>query len=97
MCGDILSGRCDRSQPFFTARGSFWTNSATKQIARATEGDGHACTLNRCHDEGYESVALIPMRAGGTIFGLMQCNDKRRSSSPRGRLPIWSRSPTISR
>ncbi len=37
MCSNILRGRFDATQPFFTAKGNFWTNSTTKLLAGATE------------------------------------------------------------
>ena len=40
---------------------------------------------NRCNGEGYESVALIPLRASGETFGLLQLNDHRKGRfTPRG-------------
>ena len=63
MCGNILCGRFDPSKPFFTARGSFWTNCTTELLASTTEADRQASTRNRCNGEGYESVALVPLRS----------------------------------
>ena len=75
MCGKVLCGRIDRRQPFFTAHGSFWTNSASALLASTREEGCHCRTLSRCNREGYESGALIPLRAGGLTLGLLQCND----------------------
>lgn len=77
MCGNVLRGRFDPSKPFFTGHGSFWTNSTTRLLASTSETDRAARTRNRCNGEGYESVALVPLRCLGEIFGLLQCNDKR--------------------
>ncbi len=62
MCGNILCGRFDPSKPFFTPYGSFWTNCTTDLLASTTQADRQARTRNRCNGEGYESVALIPLR-----------------------------------
>jgi PAS domain S-box-containing protein len=78
MCGNIICGRSDPSRPFYTKRGSFWTNCTTELLAGTTDEDRQARTRNRCNSEGYESVALIPLRAHGEAFGLFQFNDKRR-------------------
>jgi PAS domain S-box-containing protein len=80
MCGNILNGRTDPTYPFFTEGGSFWTNSTTVLLASTSEEDRQACTRNRCNSEGYESVALIPLRSGDEIIGLLQLNDSRRDS-----------------
>jgi PAS domain S-box-containing protein len=77
MCGNILQGRFDPAKPFFSPRGSFWTNSTTELLASTTEADRQARTRNRCHGEGYESVALIPVRTTGETLGLLQFNDPR--------------------
>jgi two-component system cell cycle sensor histidine kinase/response regulator CckA len=79
MCGNILCGRTDAELPFFTAGGSFWTNSTTDLLASTTEKDRQLRTRNRCNGEGYESVALIPLRSGDEIIGLLQLNDRRRN------------------
>jgi len=77
MCGNILCGRFDPAQPFFTRHGSFWSNSTTQLLATTTEADRQARTRNRCNGEGYESVALLPLRAGPETLGLVQLNDRR--------------------
>ena len=77
MCGNILCGRFDPDKPFFTAHGSFWTNSTTALMIGTSELDQQARRRNRCNVAGYESVALIPLRTGDQVFGLLQFNDHR--------------------
>ena len=77
MCGNVLCGRSDPAKPFFTAGGSFWSNSTTALLASTTQADRQARTRNRCNGEGYESVALIPLRTDQQVFGLLQFNDHR--------------------
>jgi PAS domain S-box-containing protein/putative nucleotidyltransferase with HDIG domain len=79
MCGNILCGRTNPTLPFFTEGGSFWTNSTTELLASTTEKDRQGRTRNRCNSEGYESVALIPLRSDSEIIGLLQLNDRRRN------------------
>lgn len=78
MCGNVIRGRFNPALPFFTENGSFWTNSTTELLASTTEKDRQARTRNRCNGEGYESVALIPLRYGNQTLGLLQFNDQRR-------------------
>ena len=75
MCGNVLCGRFDPALPFFTAKGSFWTNSTSHLLASTSEADRQARTRNRCNGEGYESVALIALRHHGETIGLLQAND----------------------
>jgi len=79
MCGNIIQGRFDPSKPFFTEGGSFWTNCTTELLASTTEEDRQARTRNVCNCEGYESVALIPLKADEGNIGLLQLNDSSRS------------------
>jgi len=82
MCGNIICGRFDPSKPFFTEFGSFISNCTTELLANTTEEDRQARTRNRCNGEGYESVFLVPLRAGNETFGLLQFNDRRKGSFP---------------
>ncbi len=77
MCGNVISGRTDPSYAFFTKGGSFWTNSTSILLASTTEEDRQNRTRNRCHDAGFESVALIPVKSGDETIGLLQFNDSR--------------------
>jgi PAS domain S-box-containing protein len=77
MCGNVICGRTDPALPFFTQGGSFWTNSTTELLAGTSEEDRQARTRDRCHGEGYESVALIPLHANSETIGLLQINDSR--------------------
>jgi diguanylate cyclase (GGDEF)-like protein/PAS domain S-box-containing protein len=79
MCGNVIRGRYDATLPFFTEYGSFWTNSTTELLASSSEEGRQARTRNRCHGEGFESVALIPLRHGERTLGLVQFNDSRRN------------------
>jgi two-component system, cell cycle sensor histidine kinase and response regulator CckA len=79
MCGNILQGRTDPALSFFTKGGSFWTNCTTELLDSTTEQERQARTRNRCNGEGYESVALIPLRSAGEIIGLLQLNDSRKN------------------
>ncbi|MDM8539907.1 PAS domain-containing protein [Desulfococcaceae bacterium HSG7] len=79
MCGNVLCGRTNPKFPFFSEGGSFWSNTTTRLLATTTEKDRQARTRNRCNSEGYESVALIPLRAGEMVIGLLQLNDRRKN------------------
>ena len=91
MCGNVIRGRFDPSQPFFTARGSFWTNSTSELLASTTEADPQARTRNRCNGEGYESVALIALLSGEDRWGLLQLNDRRKGRFTAEGIALWER------
>ena len=83
MCGNVLCRRFDPTRPFFTARGSFCSNHIS--------ADRQAFARNRCNGEGYESVVLIALRVGATIYGLLQFNDKRPDRFSPERLALLER------
>jgi len=89
MCGNIIRGRVDPSQPFFTEGGSFWTNCTTELLATTTEKDRQSRTRNRCNGEGYESVALIPLRSKSQVIGLLQLNDRRKNLFTPDIIPFY--------
>jgi PAS domain S-box-containing protein len=76
-CGLVLSGRTDPSMSCFTEGGSFWTNQSSELLGLAPEADPRQNPRNRCIHAGYESVALVPVRSGDQIIGLLQLNDRQ--------------------
>lgn len=79
MCGNVLKGRVDTKLPYFTEKGSFWTNSTTRFLDSIIDKEKLGKTRNMCNQSGYESVALIPMRSGNKTLGLIQINDPREN------------------
>jgi PAS domain S-box-containing protein len=78
MCGNIICGRFDPEKPYYTKSGSFWTNSTSELRNSESDEELKTRTRNKCVGDGYESVALIPLRYGNNILGLIQFNDKRK-------------------
>lgn len=76
-CGAVIDGRFDPSLPCLTPGGTFWTNGAAELVATSETVRGIA-TRARCIREGFESIALVPLRLGGQTFGLIQLNDRRK-------------------
>jgi PAS domain S-box-containing protein len=80
-CGAVIEGRFDPSLPFFTPNGTFWTNCASELLA-TSEAIKTIATRGRCVREGYESIALVPLRIDDQKLGLLQFNDRRRGMFP---------------
>jgi hypothetical protein len=79
ICGDVLKGKFDPKLPYFTEKGSFWTNSTTRLLGTTTDKKILGRIRNMCHNSGYESVALILMQADNRTLGLIQMNDPREN------------------
>ncbi len=91
MCGNVVRGRFDPAQPFFSASGSFWSNGTSALLAATTDADRLTHTRNRCNGDGYESVLLVPLRAGGEPLGLLQLNDRQPGAFTPQDVALWER------
>jgi PAS domain S-box-containing protein len=91
MCRNVICYRFDPSKSFFTPQGSFWTNSTTHLLENISEADHQARTRNRCNGEVYESVALIPLRSGQQMIGLIQLNDQQKGRFTQERIELYER------
>jgi PAS domain S-box-containing protein len=91
MCGNVICGRFNPAKPFFTEHGSFWSNNTTELLRSTTDADRQARTRNRCNGEGYESVALLPLRLGEQHMGLLQLNDRRTGVFSAEAIASWER------
>jgi PAS domain S-box-containing protein len=87
-CGEVIQGKVDRSKPYFTESGSFWTNNTSKLQTPSANGPR---IRGRCIYEGYESIALLPLKAGSQHLGLVQLNDPRPDQFSRESIAVWER------
>ena len=78
MCSQVIKGTTDPSLPFYTARGSFHTNSTTQFLSEAYKTK-IGPTRNACNHFGFESMALIPMILNDRILGLIHLADSREN------------------
>jgi PAS domain S-box-containing protein len=91
MCGNVICRQYGKSKLLFTAHGSFWTNSTTELLASTTEADRQDRTRNMCSEEGYESVALIPLHVNGQKLGLLQLNHAKKGAFSPDTIGLWER------
>ncbi len=77
MCGKVIIGNLDSTLPFFTEGGSFWTSSTTELLKQTSLKEKLGAVRSYCNQAGFESVALVPLRSGDEIVGLLQLNDQR--------------------
>ena len=91
MCGNVIRERLDPSETFSTGRGNFWSNRTGEVLSCRMEADRETLIRNRCGTEGYESVALIALRAGDECLGLLQLNDRRKDCFTPQMIALWER------
>lgn len=81
MCGNVIKKHFNPTFPFFSKKGSFWTNSTTLLLSSITEEQKKfiGITRNMCNYSGYESVALIPLEIDANTIGLVHLADPREN------------------
>lgn len=75
-CGLVIGGATDPANPLFTAGGSAWTNDALPFLDTPPEEDPRLHPRNRCIHVGFRSLALVPLRTGEEILGLLHLADR---------------------
>jgi len=90
MCINVVRGTTDSKLPFYTKGGSFYMNGTTRFLATVSEEE-KGKTRNVCNQFGYESVALVPIRFGGHILGLIHIADPREEKAPLKMVEILER------
>jgi PAS domain S-box-containing protein len=91
MCGKVARGACDPAEPFFTPGGSFWTADADELLATTTELHLQTGFRGRCLREGYRSIALVPIRSGTEVCGVLHICDKRKGRVAAERVRVLER------
>ena len=79
LCGMVISGAPDPSRSFFTESGSFWINDPQEFLRNMPPEDRRVCTRCHCVHTGYQSIALVPLRSGASVIGLLQLNDTHKN------------------
>ena len=75
-CTRIVTGRLTTYPAIRTEGGSFYTGNMTR-LMETVPREVIGLTRNVCHAFGYESVALIPIRLGDEVLGLVHLADPR--------------------
>ena len=75
MQNKVLTGGMDSAPSFFTEGGSFWTDSTTRLLAAAPSEALEMWVKGGCPKVTCESIALVPLRSGEQIVGLLQLSD----------------------
>lgn len=79
ICGNVLAERTDSSKSFYTNYGSFWSNSTSELSSDPAFLNLPGRKRNRCISEGYESLAIIPLRTGGKVIGVIHFADQAKN------------------
>jgi PAS domain S-box-containing protein len=81
MCINVIRGKTDPGLSFYSEGGSFYMNTTTHFLAEISEEE-KGTTRNVCNQFGYETVAVVPIRFGGCILGVIHVADPREGMAP---------------
>jgi PAS domain S-box-containing protein len=77
ICGQILMKRFGPDRSFYTGKGSFWSGDVEAVLALPEMSELGRVFRTRLGEEGYRSVAIIPLASGDEIIGLLLMYDRR--------------------
>ncbi|MBI5586445.1 MAG: PAS domain-containing protein [Deltaproteobacteria bacterium] len=83
----VVEGTADPQPPFYTEGGSFYVNGTTPFPSPVAEED-RVQIRNFCHQAGYESFALIPIRVDSRLLGLIHLADGKENRIPLNRVKL---------
>ena len=78
ICASVFLGRPNHGSPCITEGGSFWTNHAGGAPELAIGGSPLGRAGDCCRSRRDESVAVIPLKSGGQVLGLLELSDSQR-------------------
>jgi len=85
LCGYVARGKADPALPFISEYGSFFTNSLGTMIDEIRDRHPQIArkTLREvCHKMGYNSVAIIPIKAKKNVIAELYLSDEKENLFP---------------
>jgi len=79
VCARVMLGGIDTELPCFTEGGSFRVNNLS-QFVKTLSRQQQDVFRSACHEFGYESVSIVPIRLGEQIIGLLQAASRQENA-----------------
>jgi PAS domain S-box-containing protein len=79
LCGSIICGLKNQSNPLFSEGGSFVMGTLDDFSKNKNNIKLAGSYRGYCMAEGYQSIALIPLKNGKEIIGILQFNDHQKN------------------
>jgi PAS domain S-box-containing protein len=87
LCGQVIAGKLGLSDLALTPHGSFWSNDIEALLKRTHSPPEPLRGM--CLEEGYHSLALLPLYDGPFRMGLLQVNAWRKNAFTPNFLSLW--------
>ncbi|MBI4848703.1 MAG: PAS domain S-box protein [Nitrospirae bacterium] len=82
-CTRVMTGKFERCDaPFVTTAGSFFCNNS-RELMRSPEGSGKKCFRGVCAQNGFASIAVVPLRYQNKVLGAFHLADKKEGKVSR--------------
>ena len=82
MCARVLNRDIDPRLAWFTPFGSYFLDRS-RQEGSSADPDPESCEQHQCARMGYRSLALVPIKVGEQVLGLIHdCRCRRRAAQP---------------
>jgi PAS domain S-box-containing protein len=79
-CGMVITGKYNASESSLTKTGTFWTNNSNPLLDLTIDDEPRFNPRNTCIQEGYGSIAIIPIKAKELVVGTLQLNEQRTNA-----------------
>lgn len=77
MCARVIAGKQNPHAHYFTSHGTYFVGSTSQFLDMASD-EQLELMRNTCHRFGFETLALIPIRAADRIIGLIHVADTEK-------------------
>jgi two-component system, NtrC family, response regulator AtoC len=81
ICARLVHGQSDLDVPYYSPAGSFWINDRSLLTSSSS-----ASTIACLSADAIESMAIIPLRCGDAVIGLLQLQDPAKGLLPSQRV-----------
>lgn len=89
LCGNMVRGHVDPARPFFTRRGSFWTDDLKKKPSRQAKGEKKPNCPHFKISSPYLSIALIPLSVDHQNVGLLQLKSEQKNFFTEDKIGLY--------
>jgi PAS domain S-box-containing protein len=82
LCDKVIAQATDQTQPFFTGNGTFFSPRLVQSIPLIMQMENFESN-GTCPEMGFQTLAIIPIRSGETVLGLVMVADMRPDALDR--------------
>ncbi len=78
FCGEVISGKTESANSIYSKGGSCYVNDSNHFLNILPKDNKSFNSRMKCFQEGFSSIALIPIKSKKNIIGLIHLSDRRK-------------------